>query len=108
MVALFKAQVELYSHDYTTFPIRVRLAPPSIPHPKRRRILRSTAPSVIKPGRGDIRMPQPFLDLGNISGMFHGVCSRGGPQGMHAEARHPQPDPPGIFLYNPVMHRAWG
>jgi hypothetical protein len=58
----------------------------SIPHLKRRTILRPTPPFVIESRRRDIGMPQPLLDLGNIRPVLKGVRGRCGPERMHAEA----------------------
>jgi hypothetical protein len=49
-------------------------------------------------------MSQPFLDLGNVGRVFQGIRSCSRPQGVYAETSHAQPNPPGIFLHNPVMH----
>jgi hypothetical protein len=42
----------------------------SIRHPERRGIFRPGLPSIIKPGCGDVRVPEPLLDLGDVCRML--------------------------------------
>jgi hypothetical protein len=53
-----------------------------ISHLKRRTVLGSGLPLIIHPSGRNIRMPQPFLHLGNVGLMGQGVGGGGGPQGV--------------------------
>jgi plasmid stabilization system protein ParE len=54
--------------------------PPSIPHFKRRTVLRSRLPPVIEPSGGDVSMPQPLLPLGDVGLVVERVGRGRGPQ----------------------------
>jgi hypothetical protein len=57
-----------------------------IPHPEGRAVLRPRLAPVVKPRRGDVRMAEPFLDLGDVGFVRERVGGGGGAQRMHAEA----------------------
>lgn len=64
----------------------------SVFHPKRRTVFRTVLALVVEPGRGDVGVAQPLLDLGDIGIMRERVGRRRGPQRMHAEALHRRVD----------------
>lgn len=55
-------------------------APPSVPHPKRRRVLRPGLAPIVEAGRGDVGVPKPFMHLGNVGFVRQGI---GGSRGPH-------------------------
>jgi hypothetical protein len=45
----------------------------SVSHLKRRAVLQSALPLIIHPRRANIRVPQPFLHLGDVSLVSQGI-----------------------------------
>jgi len=62
------------------------MLPPLIRHLKSRGVFRSRFPFIIEPGRCYIRVPQPFLHLGNIRFVIERIC-----RGRRAERMDSQP-----------------
>lgn len=54
---------------------------------------------VVDPGSGDIGVPQPLLDLGDVGLMVEGIGRRRRPQCMRADR---EAERPGIALHQPV------
>ena len=70
--------------------IPARLSVQSIPnalilHPERGTVLGSRLAPVVKPRRRDVRVAEPFLDLGDIGLVRQRVSGRRGAQRMHAQ-----------------------
>jgi hypothetical protein len=57
----------------------------SIRHFKRRGILRPVLAPVIETRSGNIRVPQPFLHLGNVGLVIERICGSRGTQGMDTQ-----------------------
>jgi len=56
-------------------------------------VVEQRAALVVEPRRGNIRMPEPFLDFGNIGLMFQSIgCGRGA-QRVHAHSGRPRSQP---------------
>ena len=55
---------------------------------ERRAVLGLALAPVVEAGSGDIGVPQPLLDLGNVCFMGEGVCRRRRPQRMHTQPDH--------------------
>src|SRR6266576_860814 len=73
-----------------------------IPHLKRRAVLGSGLALIIHARRGNIRVPQPELDLGNIRLMLQGIGGSGSAQVVHAHARDglDEPDLSGVVPHD--------
>src|ERR1019366_4249169 len=60
----------------------------SILHMKRRAVLGLAFAPVVEPGSGDVRVPEPFLHLGDIRLVRERVRRRRRAQRVHAEPNH--------------------
>jgi hypothetical protein len=58
----------------------------SILHPERRTVFRLALASVVEPGRGDVRMAEPFLHLGDVRFMRERIGRGRHAQRVHAES----------------------
>jgi hypothetical protein len=70
-------------------------------HLERWTIFRPALVFVIHPRRGDIHVPQPELDLGNVRLVIQGIGGGGSAQGMHGHARDRIDEP---YLTGIVLH----
>ena len=76
-----------------------------VPYLQGRTILRPALPLVIHPRGRNIRMPQPFLHLGDVGIVGQGVRGSRCPHGMHTDARDgvDQADLAGIMPHNVLI-----
>jgi hypothetical protein len=74
---------------------------------KRGALFRPTPPLIIDPRRRDVRVPKPLLDLRDIGVMCEGICRRGRPERVHAEAVHVDGDARdfAVVLDHIIIHR---
>jgi hypothetical protein len=70
-----------------------------IGHLESRTVLRARLAVIVDAGGGDVGVPEPLLDLGNVGPVVERIGGRGRPQrmGTDFEAEHL-----GIFLHYPV------
>lgn len=80
----------------------------SILYVERRAVLRARLAPVVQPGRGDIRVTEPFLDLGDVRFVRERVRRRRRPHGMHADADGLGADTRGFGVFHDyvLVHRA--